>query len=122
MTLFPLEVFKMPSPTLRKAAASVLLAYAVLCLAFPFYTHSAKLMSGLILREEFGPRFFAMAPVEFADGSLRVLTEQHFDRWQMNWSRTIHGYLLISSVSLAVVWIGAAFVGRKNTGIYLITE
>lgn len=105
----------MPSPNLRKAALAVLLTCAVLCLTFPFYTHSITLTRAIVVREEYGPRFFAMDPPEFADKAFSGYTKRHRDHWQINWIRTIHGYLLLSSVSLAAGWLGIAIVGRKNT-------
>jgi hypothetical protein len=95
----------------RTAAVLVLLAATMLCMTFPFYSYSVKFPTGVEYREEFGPRFFAMGRPENADTQLVKYAERHFDRWQIDWSRTIHSMLLLSSVSVGVLWVGLAIWG-----------
>ncbi len=74
--------------SILKRALAICLAAAVLSLTFPFY-YRAEYPS------QTAGRYFYL-----------------FQKARIDWSQTIHGFLLLSSVAIGVVWLAAAYSAR----------
>ena len=103
----------------RKTVVAILLCAVVLSLTFPFYTAIVVLRTPggpnrVLMRSEHGPWFFGLPAPEvpnkfsvlFADKSKFAELVQM--EWVINWSRTIHAFLLFLAASLGIAWLVAA--------------
>ncbi len=84
---------------LRTIVLAILLCAAVLCLTFPF---ASKRYSDA--RTPDGLHFFF--PVLFASRHQNEFG--YYFVYEIDWSRTIHGFLWLSSVSVGLTWLGHA--------------
>jgi hypothetical protein len=108
----PVGGFSRPSSAFRKLTGALIMAAAVLCLSFPFYTQKIIYRFDRVVDQiQCGPRFFMLSPpIPTFDGAEKQDLRQE---WTMDWSRTIHAFLWLSSVAIGVTWLGLAIAKRR---------